>query len=119
MIENNGIWIAGGTVTADAMAAGHGAVANSSTGANAAPTLDDLRGMVHDLVQTVIANAAELDDPEQTVTVSRLAEQESAKEAPDKKRLAGLLQLVAAGAGAVSGLAAAVEAVERAVHSVL
>jgi len=101
------------------MAGGPGAVANNSAGAVDAATLDDIRRMLQDLVEMVTAQAGALEDPEQTVAVARLAERESAKDVPDKKRLAGLLQLVTAGVGTLSGLAGAVEAVERVVHSVL
>lgn len=118
-MENKGIWIAGGTVSAGAMAAGPGAAATNIAGRGPATDVEDVRQMLRDLVQTITANAADLEDPEQTVTVARLAEQESAKEAPDKTRLASLLQLVTAGSGTVSGLAGAVEAVERAIHAVL
>jgi hypothetical protein len=119
VVENRGIWIAGGTVTAGAMAAGPGATATSTAGGDPVPNVEDIRRMLRDLVQMITANAAVLEDSEQTVTVARLAERESAKEAPDKTRLAALLQLVTAGAGTVSGLAGAVEAIERAVHAVL
>ena len=119
MVDNKGIWIAGGTVSAGAMAAGTGAKAINAAGPTPAVTVEEVRRLLKDLVAMVTANAAALEDPEQTVTVARLAEQESAKEALDKTRLAALLQLVTAGAGTVSGLAGAVEAIERAVHAVL
>jgi hypothetical protein len=119
MIENNGIWVAGGTVTAGSMAAGTGAVATNTAEGGTALTVDDIRVMVRDLVEELTSHAALLPDLDQTVTVARLAEQESAKEAPDKSRLSALLQLVTAGAGSVSGVAGAVEAIERVVQSVL
>jgi hypothetical protein len=118
-VENKGISITGGTVSAGAMAAGSHAVAVNQTGPPADATLDDVRQALRALTRLVADSASSLDDPEQALTVARLAEQEGAKEQPDKGRLTGLLQVLSSGAGAVAGLAGAVTAVEKALQAVL
>jgi hypothetical protein len=116
--ENSGISITGGTVSAGAMAGGDHAIAINDAGSVPAATLEGLRAALGDLTRAVQAGASSLDDPEQAVAVAQMAEREGAKGAPDAGRLRGLLQVLTSGAGAVSGLAGAVSAVEQALQAV-
>ena len=118
-VENRGISITGGTVSAGAMAAGDQAVAVNQADPTSEDTVEDLRQALRELTRLVADNASSLDDPEQALTVARLAEEEVAKEEPDKGRLSGLLQVLSSGAGAVTGVAGAVTAVEKALQAVL
>jgi hypothetical protein len=120
-MENRGISITGGTVTTGAMAAGDHAVAVNEAAAAQQPALEDLRQALHHLTRVIEAGSTALDLPERSVAVAaaRMAEQEGAKEAPDKARLSGLLSVLTSGAGAVSGVAAAVTAVEAALQALL
>ena len=116
-MENSGISISGGRVTAGAMAAGDHAVAVNQAAPASQATLEDLRQAVRELTRLVAERAPSPDAPD--LVVARLAEQEVAREAPDKGRLMGLLQALSSGAGAVTGVAGAVAAVEKAVQAVL
>jgi hypothetical protein len=118
MAENRGISITGGQVTAGAMAAGERSVAVNTAGSGPA-TVEDLRAALRELARAVEGSVPELEDPQQSVAVARMAEQEGAKDAPDKSRLTGFLQVLASGAGAVSGVAAAVTAVETVLSSIM
>lgn len=116
-MENSGISISGGNVTAGAMAAGDHAVARNEAAPASDPGLEDLREAVRELTRLVAERAPSPDAPD--LVVARLAEQEVTRETPDKGRLMGLLQALSSGAGAVTGLAGAVSAVEKAVQAVL
>ena len=116
-MENSGISISGGSVTAGAMAAGDHAVARNEVAPPSEAALADLREAVRRLTQLVAERTPSPDAPD--LVMARLAEQEVARETPDKGRLMGLLQALSSGAGAVTGVAGAVAAVEKAVQAVL
>lgn len=119
MTGNRGISITGGQVTAGAMAAGDGATAVNQPEAASPATVEDLRAAIAELARAVEASVPQLEDPDQAVAVARMAEQEATKDAPDKRRLAGFLQVLASGAGAVTGVATAVTAVQTVLAAIV
>jgi len=119
MNENRGIVITGGTVNADAMAAGEKSTAQSVTQIGTTPSLDNARSQMADLVEAVRARAAALEDGDQSLTVAKLAQRELAKQRPDKRSFLGLLESLASGVGSVTSLATAVTAIQQAVTAVL
>lgn len=116
MNTNQGIQISGGTVTAGAMAAGHGATATNAVPAAGPASLEDLRGELHALVELLRARA---DVPADQVTVAELAEREAARPQPDKGSLLSYLQVLASGAGSIAAVGTAVTALQSAVTALL
>lgn len=114
MTNNSGISITGGTVNAGAMAAGHRATATNTTQQPSSVSLDDLRREMAALVDVLRTHASQLVDGERAVTVAEDAQQELAKDAPDKHTLLATLQKLASGVGSVGSLATAVAAIQQA-----
>jgi len=116
---NYGVSISGGTVNAGAIAGGTAAVASSHGSPGQSISIEQLRRLMSDLAAQVSREADTLPDGDQAVTVAQLAEQEAAKERPDRSRLLAFLAVLARGVGSVASLAGSVVAVEQAVTKIL
>lgn len=118
MTQNYGINVSGGTINAQNVAAGKKARATSVT-AEPPASLDAIRADMAALVEQIRANASSLKDSEQSATLASLAQQELAKDEPDKRTFLSLLQSLAVGVGTVGSLASAVSGMQHAVSALI
>jgi hypothetical protein len=116
--KNSGIVISGGTVNANAMAAGKGAVASNVAVGVSEAALADIRQSLDQLAQELRARASELDDADQALAVVDLARNEAAKKSPNKGTLLGLLKTLTSVVGDVASFGTSVAAIVSTVSAI-
>jgi hypothetical protein len=119
MTANYGVSVTGGNVTAGAIAAGAGAHASSNGLVSSGVTLDDLRRALDGIRTQVVEEVASLDDADQAIAVTELAQRELAKHQPDKGRVLGFLSALAAVVSPAAAITESVAALSTAVSQVL
>ena len=117
--QQAGIVISGGTVHIGALAQGPHAsaaqVVQAGEGQFAAERRDQLTGLVTELLSVLRQHQPELADEANAQGAAEEAAAELAADEPDTSRVRRLLDKVAAAAGPVTEIAAAVNAVQRAI----
>ena len=117
--QQAGIVISGGTVHIGALAQGPHASASQVVQAAesqlAAERRDQLTGLVTELLSVLRQHQPELADEANAQAAAEEAAAELAADEPDTSRVRRLLDKVAAAAGPVAEIAAAVNAVQRAI----
>jgi hypothetical protein len=114
-MENNGVWVTGGSVQAGAIAAGRNARASGSVHPSSPQTVDELRVQMAAVLEQLRSHSRDLEDSHATLTLAEMAQRELEKETPNKQSLLGTLSAVAAGVGSVATLAGALASLEQAV----
>jgi hypothetical protein len=118
--QPGGIVFSGGNVQIGALAQGPGARASATVGqpdlepASAAER-DQIATLMRDLLEALRQHAGELTDDEGAQAAAKDATAELRKERPDISRVRQLLAKVAAAAGPVSEIAAAILTIQRAI----
>jgi hypothetical protein len=112
--QQPGIVISGGTVNVGALAQGSHARASQVVRATAGQR-DDLAALTRELLDALRQHQGELADAQDAQGAAEDAAAELAQEEPDASRVRRLLDKVVAAAGPVAEIAAAVNAVQRAI----
>ncbi len=117
MDVNKGIVVSGSAhLEAGAVAAGDGARAVNTTVAPASPQITELRTQLAELI-AMMRNSTELRDADELVDTAEQANQELARQRPNKHLLAGLFAGLASGVSTVATLAEAVGKIQQQVSA--
>ncbi|HEY9392426.1 MAG TPA: hypothetical protein VIR27_21950 [Mycobacteriales bacterium] len=114
---NKGIVVSGSAhLEAGAVAAGDGARAVNTTVAPASPQITELRTQLAELI-AMMRNSTELRDADELVDTAEQANQELARQRPNKHLLAGLFAGLASGVSTVATLAEAAGKIQQQVSA--
>lgn len=114
---NEGVQMSGGTMNVQTQAIGRGARAYTVASELRDRGQDDVARRLEELVGQLEAHADEVPDVQDVLDATNTVTAELAKERPSKTTVNGVLSSIAASVQSVSGLATAVAALQKAVHS--
>jgi hypothetical protein len=116
--RNEGIYVTGGSFTAQNVAVGRGARAYTVATDLRARGHDDVAERLEELVQQLEAHADQVPDIDDVRGATRTVTEELAKERPNKTTVTGVLSGISDSVRSVSGLAVAADALLKAVQAI-
>jgi hypothetical protein len=117
--QNEGIYVTGGSFTADTVAVGRGAHAYSVASGLRTRGQDDVAQRLEELLRQLEEHADEVADIEDVRGATKTVTDELAKDRPNRTTVTAVLSGIAESVRSVTGLASAADALLNAVQTVL
>jgi hypothetical protein len=123
MERNEGVVVSGGSLTAGQVVAGRGARASATFSGNVGGLhqvgRDEVARALDNLVAELRRHAAELPDGEELLDSTRAVGEELAKEQPNRRTVTAILKAIGEGAGSVTSVVGAAQALAAAVTAIV
>lgn len=121
MPKNEGIYMTGGTINAEQIAAGRQAraikIVSSADQALEQKGLQEIREKLDELVNALTTHAEALENPDEVLDSTEAVAEELSKDRPNKLTLTAILSAIASSVQSVAVVATAVDALKHAITS--